>query len=115
MENGVEAIERYVKEHGFKMVQMQANMHAYRPDRALDWVRPCFEKCAELGIPVKLHTSDGPYSIPSEWVPMIKEFLTSISSWPTSACRPAASTCSNRCNGRWNCPTSTASRAGHGE
>ena len=74
VENGVEAIERYVKEHGFKMVQMQANMHAYRPDRALDWVRPCFEKCAELGIPVKLHTGDGPYSIPSEWVPMIKEF-----------------------------------------
>ena len=74
VENGVEAIERYVKEHGFKMVQMQANMHAYRPDRALDWVRPAFEKCAELGIPVKLHTGDGPYSIPSEWVPMIKEF-----------------------------------------
>ncbi|WP_130906424.1 amidohydrolase family protein [Pseudomonas sp. Sample_16] len=74
VENGVEAIERYVKEYGFKMVQMQANMHAYRPDRALDWVRPAFEKCAELGIPVKLHTGDGPYSIPSEWVPMIKEF-----------------------------------------
>ena len=34
VQNGVEAIERYVKEHGFKMVQMQANMHAYRPDRA---------------------------------------------------------------------------------
>ena len=35
VQNGVEAIERYVKEHGFKMVQLQANMHAYRPDRAL--------------------------------------------------------------------------------
>ena len=70
----VEALEHYVKVHGFKMVQMQANMHAYRPDRALDWVRPCFEKCAELGVLVKLHTGDGPYSIPTEWVPMIKEF-----------------------------------------
>ncbi|WP_198971294.1 amidohydrolase family protein [Xylophilus sp. ASV27] len=74
VQNGVEAIERYVTEHGFKMVQMQANMHAYRPDRALDWVRPAFEKCAELGVPVKLHTGDGPYSIPSEWIPMIKAF-----------------------------------------
>jgi hypothetical protein len=74
VQNGVEAIERYVKEHGFRMVQMQANMHAYRPDRALDWVRPAFQKCAELGVPVKLHTGDGPYSIPTEWVPMIKEF-----------------------------------------
>ena len=27
VKNGVEAIERYVKEHGFRMVQMQANMH----------------------------------------------------------------------------------------
>ena len=72
--NGVEAIERYHKEHGFKMVQMQANMHAYRPDRAKDWVRPAFEKCAELGLMVKLHPGDGPYSIPTEWVPMIKEF-----------------------------------------
>jgi predicted TIM-barrel fold metal-dependent hydrolase len=76
VKNGVEAIERYVKEHGFKMVQMQANMHAYRPDRALDWVRPAFEKCAELGVPVKLHVGDGPYSIPSEWIPMIKAYPT---------------------------------------
>ena len=33
VKNGVEAIERYAK-MGFKLVQFQANMHAYRPDRA---------------------------------------------------------------------------------
>jgi predicted TIM-barrel fold metal-dependent hydrolase len=49
VENGVEAIERYVKEHGFKMVQMQANMHAYRPDRALDWVRPASRNAPSWG------------------------------------------------------------------
>ncbi len=49
VKNGVDAIERYVKDHGFKMVQFQANMHAYRPDRAKDWVRPALDKCAELG------------------------------------------------------------------
>jgi predicted TIM-barrel fold metal-dependent hydrolase len=72
----VKELERHVKELGFKMVQFQANMHAYRPDRAKDWVRPALEKCAELGVLVKLHTGDGPYSIPTEWVPMIKEFPT---------------------------------------
>jgi len=50
-------------------------MHAYRPDRAKDWVRPALRKAEELGVPlVKLHTGDGPYSIPTEWVPLIKEF-----------------------------------------
>ncbi|WP_144139453.1 amidohydrolase family protein [Paraburkholderia sp. BCC1884] len=73
-ENGAEAIEFYAKEHGFKMVQLQANMHAYRPDRALDWLRPALRKCADLGLLVKLHTGDGPYSIPSEWYPLIREF-----------------------------------------
>ena len=73
-ENGAEAIEFYAKEHGFKMVQLQANMHAYRPDRALDWLRPALQKCADLGLIVKLHTGDGPYSIPSEWYPLIREF-----------------------------------------
>ena len=76
VEAGVNAIEHYVKNLGFKMVQFQANMHAYRPDRALDWLRPALQKCAELGVLVKLHTGDGPYSIPTEWVPMIKEFPT---------------------------------------
>ena len=56
------------------MVQLQANMHAYRPDRALDWLRPALRKCADLGLLVKLHTGDGPYSIPSEWYPLIREF-----------------------------------------
>jgi predicted TIM-barrel fold metal-dependent hydrolase len=63
-----------VKEYGFKMLQLHANMHAYRPDRAKDWVRPVLRKAEELGILVKLHTGDGPYSIPTEWVPLIKEF-----------------------------------------
>jgi predicted TIM-barrel fold metal-dependent hydrolase len=76
VKNGVEAIERYVKEYGFKMVQFQANMHAYRPDRALDWVRPALDKCAELVVLVKVHTGDGPYSIPSEWAPMVNAYPT---------------------------------------
>jgi uncharacterized protein len=76
VENGVIEIERHHKEFGFKMVQFQANIHAYRPDRAKDWLRPALKKCAELGLLVKLHTGDGPYSIPSEWVPIIREFPT---------------------------------------
>ena len=46
VQNGADEIERHAKEHGFKMVQLQANMHAYRPDRALDWLRPAMKKCA---------------------------------------------------------------------
>lgn len=72
--NGVEEIERHAKDYGFKMVQLQANMHAYRPDRALDWLRPAMKKCADLGLLVKVHTGDGPYSIPSEFYPIIREF-----------------------------------------
>lgn len=74
VQNGVAEIERHVKQFGFQMVQFQANMHAYRPDRAKDWLRPALQKCADLGVLVKLHTGDGPYSIPTEWAPMIKEF-----------------------------------------
>jgi hypothetical protein len=37
-------------------------------------VRPVLRKAEELGTLVKLHTGDGPYSIPTEWVPLIKEF-----------------------------------------
>jgi predicted TIM-barrel fold metal-dependent hydrolase len=74
VQDGVDEFERHVKEHGFKMLQLHANMHAYRPDRAKDWVRPALRKAEELGILVKLHTGDGPYSIPTEWVPLIKEF-----------------------------------------
>jgi len=73
-ENGALEIERHAKEFGFKMVQLHANLHAYRPDRAKDWLRPALKKCAELGLLVRLHTGDGPYSIPTEWVPMIREF-----------------------------------------
>lgn len=74
VENGVKAIEDYATKHNFKMVQFQANMHAYRPDRAKDWIRPALQKCEELGLLVKLHTGDGPYSIPNEWTPIIYEF-----------------------------------------
>lgn len=73
-QNGAEEIEHHAKEYGFKMVQLQANMHAYRPDRALDWLRPAMRKCAELGLLVKVHTGDGPYSIPTEFYPIIREF-----------------------------------------
>ena len=73
-QNGAEEIEHHAKEYGFKMVQLQANMHAYRPDRALEWLRPAMKKCAELGLLVKLHTGDGPYSIPTEFYPIIREF-----------------------------------------
>jgi predicted TIM-barrel fold metal-dependent hydrolase len=76
IDNGVAELERHAKQFGFKMVQLQANMHAYRPDRAKDWIRPALRKCADLGLLVKLHTGDGPYSIPTEWVPIIKEFPT---------------------------------------
>jgi len=73
-QNGAEEIERYAKEFDFKMVQFQANMHCYRPDRALDWLRPAMKKCSELGLMAKFHTGDGPYSIPSEFYPIIREF-----------------------------------------
>jgi predicted TIM-barrel fold metal-dependent hydrolase len=75
-ENGALEIERHAKEFGFKMVQLHANLHAYRPDRAKDWLRPALKKCTELGLLVRLHTGDGPYSIPTEWVPIIREFPT---------------------------------------
>ena len=70
----IDLVERYTKEFDFKMVQLQANMHAYRPDRALDWLRPAMEKCADLGLMVKVHTGDGPYAIPTEFYPIIREF-----------------------------------------
>ena len=74
VENGVAELEFHVKEYGFKMMKLHSNMHAYRPDRALDWIRPAVKKCADLGIPVMLHTGDGPYSIPTQFYPIIKEF-----------------------------------------
>jgi uncharacterized protein len=74
VENGVAELEFHVKEYGFKMMKLHSNMHAYRPDRALDWIRPAVKKCADLGIPVMMHTGDGPYSIPTQFYPIIKEF-----------------------------------------
>ncbi len=74
VENGVAELEFHVKEYGYKMMKLHSNMHAYRPDRALDWIRPAVKKCAELGIPVMMHTGDGPYSIPTQFYPIIKEF-----------------------------------------
>lgn len=74
VEEGIAELEFHVKEHGYKMMKLHSNMHAYRPDRALDWVRPAVKKCADLGIPVMMHTGDGPYSIPTQFYPLIKEF-----------------------------------------
>lgn len=74
VEEGLAELEFHVKEYGYKMMKLHSNMHAYRPDRALDWVRPAVKKCAELGIPVMMHTGDGPYSIPTQFYPLIKEF-----------------------------------------
>jgi uncharacterized protein len=74
VEEGVAELEFHVKEYGFKAMKLHSNMHAYRPDRALDWIRPALKKCGELGIPVLVHTGDGPYSIPTQFYPVIKEF-----------------------------------------
>ena len=73
-ENAAAELEFHVKEYGYKMMKLHANMHAYRPDRALDWLRPALRKCDELGIVVLLHTGDGPYSIPTQFYPIIREF-----------------------------------------
>lgn len=73
-ENGAKELEFHIKEHGFKMMKLHSNMHAYRPDRALDWLRPALRVCAEHGIVVLLHTGDGPYSIPTQFYPIIREF-----------------------------------------
>ncbi len=73
-ENGAAELEFHVKEYGFKMLKLHANMHSYRPDRALDWLRPAMRKCDELGVVVLIHTGDGPYSIPTQFYPIIREF-----------------------------------------
>jgi predicted TIM-barrel fold metal-dependent hydrolase len=73
-ENGAAELEFHVKEYGYKMLKLHANMHAYRPDRALDWLRPAMRKCDELGVTVLIHTGDGPYSIPTQFYPIIREF-----------------------------------------
>jgi predicted TIM-barrel fold metal-dependent hydrolase len=73
-EHGAAELEFHVKEYGFKMLKLHANMHGYRPDRALDWLRPAMRKCAELGVVVLIHTGDGPYTIPTMFYPIIREF-----------------------------------------
>jgi uncharacterized protein len=74
VDNGVAELEFHVREYGFKMLKLHSNMHAYRPDRALDWLRPIMRKCADLGVVVLIHTGDGPYSIPTQFYPIIREF-----------------------------------------
>jgi uncharacterized protein len=74
VDEGVAELEFHVKEYGYKAMKLHSNMHAYRPDRALDWIRPALRKCADLGLPVLVHTGDGPYSIPTQFYPVIKEF-----------------------------------------
>ena len=56
------------------MVKLHANMHGYRPDRALDWLRPAMKVCAKYNIVVLIHTGDGPYTIPTQFYPIIREF-----------------------------------------
>ncbi|WP_366465573.1 amidohydrolase family protein [Paracoccus methylarcula] len=73
-ENGAAELEFHVKEYGFKMLKLHSNMHGYRPDRCLEWLRPAMKKCAELGVVVLIHTGDGPYSIPTQFYPIIREF-----------------------------------------
>ena len=49
-ENGAAELAFHVKEYGYKMMKLHANMHSYRPDRALDWLRPALRVCDELGV-----------------------------------------------------------------
>ena len=67
-------LEFHVKEYGFKMLKLHSNMHNYRPDRALDWLRPAMKMCAKHNVVVLIHTGDGPYSIPTQFYPVIREF-----------------------------------------
>jgi predicted TIM-barrel fold metal-dependent hydrolase len=67
-------LEFHVKEYGFKMLKLHSNMHNYRPDRALDWLRPAMKMCAKHDVVVLIHTGDGPYSIPTQFYPVIREF-----------------------------------------
>jgi hypothetical protein len=56
------------------MIKLHANMHGYRPDRALDWLRPAMKVCAKYNIVVLIHTGDGPFTIPTMFYPIIREF-----------------------------------------
>jgi len=74
VEKGVTEFERHVKENGFRMLKIHSNMHAYRPDRATDWIFPAIEKAAKLNVPVLIHTGDSPYAIPSQFYPVVDHF-----------------------------------------
>lgn len=74
VEEGVSEFERHIKENGFKMLKIHSNMHAYRPDRATEWIFPVVEKAARLKVPILIHTGDPPYSIPSQFYPVIDHF-----------------------------------------
>jgi predicted TIM-barrel fold metal-dependent hydrolase len=74
VEEGVSEFERHVKENGFKMLKIHSNMHAYRPDRATEWIFPVVEKAVKLKVPILIHTGDPPYSIPSQFYPLIDQF-----------------------------------------
>ncbi|HZR68096.1 MAG TPA: amidohydrolase family protein [Burkholderiales bacterium] len=73
-DNSALELEFHVKEYGFKMLKLHSNMHNYRPDRALDWLRPSMKMCAKYNVVVLIHTGDGPYSIPTQFYPVIREF-----------------------------------------
>ena len=49
-------------------------MHGYRPDRALEWLRPAMKVCAKYNTVVLIHTGDGPFTIPTMFYPIIREF-----------------------------------------
>jgi len=43
-------------------------------DRALEWLRPAMKVCAQYNVVVLIHTGDGPFTIPTMFYPIIREF-----------------------------------------
>ena len=74
VENGVSEFERHVKENGFRMLKIHSLLHAYRPDKVTGWIFPVVEKAVRLKVPILIHTGDPPYSIPSQFYPVIEHF-----------------------------------------
>lgn len=74
VEECVSELIRHVKENGFKMIKIHSNFHSYRPDRRTDWLFPAAETAGKLKIPVMIHTGDPPFSIPSQFYPVIDRF-----------------------------------------
>ncbi|MEJ7721069.1 MAG: amidohydrolase family protein [Ilumatobacteraceae bacterium] len=114
-DNGAAELEFHVKEYGFKMLKLHANMHAYRPDRCARLAAPGDDASATSSASSCSSTREtAPTAIPTQFYPIIREFPgRSTSSSGTSASRPAAST---RFEAFWmiarHAPTSTASPAG---